>query len=114
MLAIGGALKGMVGRGHTPIYFLISQLSAILFFAILYWVFEQLEPGLHFKGTRNTHDINSFLDLFYYSMVTQTTVGYGDIVPVSKLARVGAICQMLLVYVGLGLTEGKILKAIGF
>ena len=62
----------------------------------------------------NTHDMNSFLDLFYYSMVTQTTVGYGDIVPVSKLARVGAICQMLLVYAGLGLTEGKILKAIGF
>ena len=58
--------------------------------------------------------MNSFLDLFYYSMVTQTTVGYGDIVPVSKLARVGAICQMLLVYAGLGLTEGKILKAIGF
>lgn len=30
----------------------------------------------------------SFLDVVYFTMVTVTTVGYGDIVPVSDRARV--------------------------
>jgi len=50
-----------------------------------------------------------FYDFFYYSMVTQSTVGYGDIVPVSNFARGAAMCQMLLVYAGLSLSEGSLL-----
>lgn len=34
-----------------------------------------------------------FNDLVYFSMVTQTTLGYGDVVPVSRLARALASLQ---------------------
>jgi hypothetical protein len=41
-------------------------------------------------------------DLAYFSLVTQTTLGYGDIVPASPLARAFATLQALtgLFYMG--------------
>ena len=39
---------------------------------------------------------------FYYSVVTLTTLGYGDAVPASTAAQVLAALQALLGYVGLG------------
>ncbi|MEM8835254.1 MAG: potassium channel family protein [Planctomycetota bacterium] len=35
----------------------------------------------------------NFNDLIYFSMVTQTTLGYGDVVPISRLARALASLQ---------------------
>jgi hypothetical protein len=42
-------------------------------------------------------------------MVTQTTVGYGDIAPASRLARGITMVQLLLVYAGLGLSAASLL-----
>ena len=40
------------------------------------------------EGLRDNYDGQiSFTDVIYFSMVTVTTVGYGDIVPVSATAR---------------------------
>jgi uncharacterized protein YjbI with pentapeptide repeats len=39
---------------------------------------------------------------FYYSVVTLTTLGYGDVVPTSVPAQILAVLQALLGYVGLG------------
>jgi voltage-gated potassium channel Kch len=38
----------------------------------------------------------------YYSIVTLTTLGYGDAVPASMSAQVIAIIEALLGYIGLG------------
>ena len=97
------ALKGIFGKGRSAIYFLVSQLSAVIVFGILYWIIETISPGMHFKGVKRKPSGH----LFY--MVTQSTVGYGDIVPVSNFARGAAMCQMLLVYAGLSLSEGSLL-----
>lgn len=41
------------------------------------------------------HDFKSILDAFWYTMVTLTTVGYGDLVPVSVVGKIfGAICSV--------------------
>jgi hypothetical protein len=39
---------------------------------------------------------------FYYSVVTLTTLGYGDVVPASAAAQAIAAIQALFGYVGLG------------
>ena len=101
-------IKGLFGKGRSALYFLISQLSAVIFFGILYWVIENISPGVHFKGVKSDPAGHLFSDFFYYSMVTQSTVGYGDIVPVSNFARGAAMIQMVRVYAGLSLTEGII------
>ena len=43
-------------------------------------------------------DAWTFVDFLYFSTITQTTVGYGDILPNSSAVRVVVICQILLGY----------------
>ena len=77
-------VKGLLRGGEGTLYFLYSQLFGICFFALLYWMLAARVPGKHFKGLGM---FPRFFDFLYFSMVTQTTVGYGDIAPASRLAR---------------------------
>jgi Ion channel len=47
-----------------------------------------------------------YLDFLYFSTVTATTLGYGDIVPITRTARMSVMAQALLAlsYVAFGLT----------
>ena len=63
--------------------------------------------GLLFGGAYLVLDIDygehrTALSPFYYSFVTLTTLGYGDVVPASATAQVVATLEVLLGYVGLG------------
>lgn len=42
------------------------------------------------------HQINTTLDALYYSTVTITTLGYGDIKPASNIAKISVISEALL------------------
>jgi len=53
--------------------------------AIVFKFLTLIDPGA-FTGLEGTSD-RSFLHLLYYSFVTLTTLGYGDISPVSPVAR---------------------------
>lgn len=44
----------------------------------------------------------TFLSSFYYSVVTLTTLGYGDVVPASPAAQVLAMCEVAVGYMMLG------------
>ena len=64
--------------------------AALIFFILLFgYLFYVSEP-----------DVRSFGDGIWWALVTITTVGYGDITPVTTLGRVVASSLMLL---GLGL-----------
>jgi hypothetical protein len=43
-------------------------------------------------------DVWSFWDFFYFSVITQGTVGYGDIIPNRTLVRSIVVAQLLLGY----------------
>ncbi len=47
-------------------------------------------------------DHPTFLSPFYYSVVTLTTLGYGDVVPASPAAQIMAMIEVTLGYVMLG------------
>ena len=65
-------------------------LAALIFFILLFgYLFYVSEP-----------DVRSLGDGIWWALVTITTVGYGDITPVTTLGRVVASSLMLL---GLGL-----------
>lgn len=50
---------------------------------------------------RTTHEIDNLTSL-YYSVVTMTTLGYGDIVPETPLGKVLVMIQVILGYLALG------------
>ena len=44
---------------------------------------------------RYLNDLASYFDLLYFSIITQTTVGYGDIIPYSRKSKTLVILQIL-------------------
>jgi hypothetical protein len=62
---------------------------------IVYWTFELLQNhALEANGAPLSHDLQGFLAAVYFSAVTATSVGYGDIVP-TGLARPLAIAESM-------------------
>jgi len=71
---------------------LCASISAYLMLGLMwtmaYWLVDQLTPGGAFSFNTNagTRSMNGF-NGFYFSFITLSTVGYGDITPVSRIAR---------------------------
>jgi len=80
---------------HAPVVtveVLCASIAAYLMLGLMwtvaYWLVDQLTPGgaFSFNTTRGAQSMNGFTG-FYFSFITLSTVGYGDITPVSRAAR---------------------------
>lgn len=71
---------------YACIYTILSRISPTAFH--LDDQLARFHGGLAVKHT--------FVDLFYFSFITQTTLGYGDIVPLSHMARSLVISQAII------------------
>jgi len=71
---------------------LCASISAYLMLGLIwtmaYWLVDQLTPGGAFSFNTNagTQSMNGF-NAFYFSFITLSTVGFGDITPLSRIAR---------------------------
>ena len=87
---------------------LCASISAYLMLGLLwtvaYWLVDQLTPGgaFAFNTITGKQSMKGF-NAFYFSFITLSTVGYGDITPVSRIARwlaaTGAMTGLLYVTV---------------
>lgn len=97
--------------GAICIYLLMG-----LIWALMYLFIAQAIPG-SFNGVEQMVWYDNFADVAYYSYVTLTTLGYGDISPVAPIARflvymeavVGVFYMAILVasLIGVGINESK-------
>ena len=85
---------------------LCASISAYLMLGLIwtmaYWLVDQLTPGaFSFNTTSGTKETMAGFNAFYFSFITLSTVGYGDITPVSKVARMLAATEAMtgLLYV---------------
>ena len=71
---------------------LCASISAYLMLGLMwtmaYWLVDQLTPGgaFAFNTITGKQSMKGF-NAFYFSFITLSTVGYGDITPVSRIAR---------------------------
>jgi uncharacterized membrane protein len=65
--------KGM----DKPMLFMSNAIIFVVF-TTLYWLMDSKEPGKHF---------GSNFDPVYFSIITHTTIGFGDISPKTTAAR---------------------------
>jgi voltage-gated potassium channel len=65
-----------------------AYLMLGLMWAMAYWLVDQITPGGAFSYNTNAgpRSMKGFTG-FYFSFITLSTVGYGDITPVSRTAR---------------------------
>lgn len=79
-----------IHRGHLFSAASIYLLLGIMWYT-LYSLIETIRPGSFLSG--NAALSNPRSDLMYFSLVTLTTVGYGDIVPVGGVTRILAALE---------------------
>lgn len=62
-----------------------------------------------FVAERNSNSaINTYFDAFWYTLVTITTVGYGDITPATVIGRLAGLSLLLFGVVTFGAISGKV------
>lgn len=76
--------------GASCIYILLGMIGAILY-ANLYYV-----SPLSFTGLSKSNTELHFPEFLYYSYVTLTTLGFGDIIPVSPVAKTMSFMQAIV------------------
>ncbi|MBM3557864.1 MAG: two pore domain potassium channel family protein [Alphaproteobacteria bacterium] len=80
----------------TAAFAFITFYSVItIAFAAIFRIIDQVTPQPNFL-IHGAPDRISFPDALYYSLITIATVGYGEIIPASNLARAVAAIEVLL------------------
>lgn len=92
----------MMPRVHLPQVPALIFIS-ILVFAVIYWwlgpnhLYDNVGMGVDAAGTRlDFLTDNHFIDYLYFSIVTQSLLGYGDIIPATRTVRAVVSIQVLI------------------
>ncbi|TVP57340.1 MAG: ion transporter [Nodularia sp. (in: Bacteria)] len=87
----------------------ISTEDGVIFARILFTLFAIIFvfSGLIYQVENpvNHHVFATFLDAFYFSVVTMTTVGFGDVTPISELGR---LLTVLMILTGIALIPWQV------
>ena len=92
---------------------IIGALSLYMLFGIIfmngYVIAEYIEPGsFYVSGAQNPTGHFGPGDLLYFSYVTLTTLGYGDITPVLSIARSLAVLEATLGVMFMAVVIGRV------
>ena len=88
-----------VGTLRTTKLLLTVLIIFFLFAGLFYSVEYRVNP-----------EVNNFGDAFYYMVVTLTTVGFGDILPVSQMGRWVTVAGVLAAVILIPWQAGKIVR----
>jgi hypothetical protein len=77
------------------IRFLTYYTLTLFVFSFIYYVIYQYDKKSFTDRNKITYNL---FDFFYFSLVTQTTVGYGSMVPTSSLSKVVNAIQLMTIY----------------
>jgi len=90
------------------ILLLISYLFTIMSFALIFYSIQMLsiehikdmkDVAFNISGYTTINEVKNFnnpLSFFYFSIVTITTLGYGDITPLSGIAKIASSIEVIL------------------
>ena len=87
-----GIIRSQRVTGDVLAGALATYIMAGLAFAVVYGVLTNLRPDAFLTGTAGPA---SFPDLVYFSFVTLLTIGFGDVTPVTPVARAVVLVEGL-------------------
>ncbi len=100
-----------IARSDYPRLRAIEAMSTaaplfLVIFAVTYYLMNRAQPGSLSEPLSRT-------DSLYYTITVFSTVGFGDIVPLSEPARITTMVQMLADLVFIGVVARLLLRAVG-
>jgi hypothetical protein len=85
--------KKFIKKAGSALKYAIRHLYIVFFFATIYYIVT------NYVDDNSLREPLSPLDCFYFSLATQTTVGYGDISGSSSLGmKIATILQLVTLY----------------
>lgn len=78
--------------------FITQHIGLVIFFGLTYFICNKYTDNAFQVPKNDSESELTLLDCFYFSLITQTTVGYGDIVPINKISKLINILQLLTIY----------------
>lgn len=104
VLAPGVITASRIG-GSIAVYLIVA-----LAFGEAFWLLEQVRPSsIQFAAMPVSRDV-VHADLVYFSIATLTTLGFGDILPISTLARVMVTLEALFGQLYLVVLVGRLVS----
>ena len=82
---VGSVIRHMMNQKNVSIYTLVNALNGYLLLGIMFMSLVAF-CDLYLPGSFNSSG-NSDMELVYYTLITLTTAGYGDITPQLPLAQ---------------------------
>jgi len=73
---------------------------AILLFTLIYFTMSKAGESSDMKTFNGLDENSSFLDHLYFAFTVQSTVGFGDIYPVSPMAKIMVMAQQSVLILG--------------
>ena len=101
LVCVASILSVVFRAGRVTLDSILASVVAYqligFFFAQVYTMMMLLDPtSLHLPGNTASSAEVAQIDMIYFSFVTLATLGYGDIVPVTSLARSVAIIEAMV------------------
>lgn len=73
----------------------------IIIHIVINLIFSGIYFGLGHKNFNGLDSSSTFLDYFYFSMTTSSTIGYGDISPSTMNSKIVVIIHQLLILINI-------------
>ncbi len=92
------AFKSLLTGRQIDLNMIMGSICVYILVGICWSIFYYFESVIHvgaFRGLSHVGAKETFVELLYYSFVTLSTLGYGDITPVTPIARTLAYLEAL-------------------
>ena len=98
LYAIGVCLRRIITAREVDLDVIFGAAAVYLLlavtWAVVFGIVEQLAPGSF--ALKQSASGGQWIQFLYYSLVTQTTLGYGDVTPISPVAQVWSALEATL------------------
>jgi len=95
-------LRRMIENPRSIYYILAVYILAFLVFSLFYHIVLPIAEGsssLQYNGNLTPGlKVDNYFDCLYFSITTQTKVGYGDIVPLTTGGKITTSLQVIFGY----------------
>ena len=96
-------LYDIIKLNNSKLKYIYINILLILIFSIIYWILGTPDNLTFPEGYANESKNISYISALYFTCVTHSTVGFGDVLPKSKLLQCINTIQTIILILNLSI-----------